>query len=175
MRTTDHHTFFFSARDVFSNWYAAPFTLQGHQFGCVEQAMMWGKATIFGDHATAAKVLASPDPKDQKALGRQVKPYVDEIWAQRRTRIVYAACHAKFTQNPALLQALMDTGDTQLVEASPYDRIWGIGMGENAPGVDDEANWRGQNLLGKVLTRLRDNLRLEMKPGASSKPRSLEP
>lgn len=174
MRVTDRHTFFFSARDMFSNWHAAPFTLRGHEFGCVEQAMMWGKAVVFGDAVVAAKVLATPDPKAQKALGREVKPYVEEIWVARREQIVYLACREKFLQNPLILQAFLDTGDTELVEASRYDKLWGIGMSENDPGVDDPANWPGRNLLGKTLTRLRGDLRLEL--GHSAAPRvSLKP
>lgn len=162
MRQTDRHTFFFTDRDAFSNWHIAPFSFRGIEFNCVEQFMMYAKAKTFADEITAAKILAAKHPKTQKALGREVDPYNDAVWVAKRMKVVYVACKEKFTQNPHLLEQLLATGGTVLVEASPYDRIWGIGMGEHAPGVDDPANWRGQNLLGQVLTRLRDDLLLNL-------------
>ena len=177
MRKTAQHTFFFTDRDCFSNWYIAPFTYHDQRsanditFNCVEQFMMYAKARIFQDDATAQKILAAKHPKDQKRLGREVAGYDEDTWVARRMQVVYTACKAKFTQHPALLEQLLATEGTLLVEASPYDKIWGIGMGEHAPGVDDAVNWKGQNLLGRVLTKLRDDLLLEMRQ-APAKARS---
>lgn len=164
MRKTDKHTFFFTKADVFSNWHPSWFTVRGIRFNCVEQMMMYAKAVEFGDQPTAAKILASPDPKEQKRLGRLVTPYNDARWQQIVRKIVYAAAKAKFTQNPHMLKKLLETEGTVLVEASPTDRIWGVGLGERDPRIDDPRNWRGTNWLGEVLTRLRDDLLAEMKP-----------
>ena len=164
MRRTDQHTFFFTDRDAFSNWHIAPFSFRGIEFNCVEQFMMYAKAKTFGDDDIAARILRAKHPKEQKALGRAVQSYDDAVWAAKRMKVVYVACREKFTQHPHLLAQLLATAGTVLVEASPYDRVWGIGMGENAPGVDDPANWRGQNLLGKVLTRLREDLSASLEP-----------
>jgi ribA/ribD-fused uncharacterized protein len=121
--------------------------------------MMHGKAMLFGDTATAREVLAAAHPKQHKALGRKVKPFVDETWKAKRIEIVTAGSRAKFTQNAELMALLLETNGTELVEASPYDRIWGIGLGANDPRASDPKQWRGQNLLGKILTALREELR----------------
>jgi ribA/ribD-fused uncharacterized protein len=151
-------TFFFTEASPFSQWYRCSFTVDGRPFGCAEQFMMHGKALLFGDAATAAKILAADHPREHKALGRKVKPFDDAIWRREREAIVLAGNRAKFTQNPALRELLLATAGTTLVEASPYDRVWGIGLAESDPRAKDPAQWRGQNLLGKVLTRLRDEL-----------------
>lgn len=116
---------------------------------------MYAKAILFEDMETAAKILANPDPRAQKALGREVKGYVDAVWNDHRYEIVFEICKAKF-QNVNLKKVLLNTGDTILVEASPYDTIWGIGLGMTDPRRFDPSNWKGLNLLGKVLTDLRE-------------------
>jgi len=151
-------TFFFTEASPFSQWYRCSFTVEGRPFGCAEQFMMHGKALLFGDATTAAKILAADHPREHKALGRKVKPFDDATWRREREAIVLAGNRAKFTQNPALRELLLATAGTTLVEASPYDRVWGIGLAESDPRAKDPAQWRGQNLLGKVLTRLRDEL-----------------
>lgn len=168
MRKTERFTFFFTKADVFSNWHPAWFTVHGVQFNCVEQMMMYAKAFEFGDLGTARKILDAADPKEQKRLGRLVTPYNDERWMQIVRKVVYHAAKAKFTQNPHMLQALLATEGTTLVEASPYDKLWGVGLGERDPRIEDPRNWRGSNWLGQVLTRLRDDLLAEMKPAQGS-------
>ena len=120
--------------------------------------MMHGKAMLFGDTETAAQILATDSPKQHKALGRKVTPFDDATWKRSCEAIVAAGSRAKFTQNPALLELLLATRGTTLVEASPYDRIWGIGLAATDPRAHDPATWRGKNLLGKILTALRDDL-----------------
>jgi ribA/ribD-fused uncharacterized protein len=120
------HTFFFTFKDGFSNWHMAPFDYRGHTFNCVEQFMMYSKARLFNDLEVAAKILATPSPKEQKALGRQVKGFDEALWAEKCEHIVHVGCRENFRQNPHLLSLLMSTGRTALVEASPYDRIWGV-------------------------------------------------
>jgi ribA/ribD-fused uncharacterized protein len=151
-------TFFWRPDAPFSQWHACAFVVDGRRFGCAEQFMMHGKATLFGDAEIAAQILAAPDPRTHKALGRKVRGFDDRVWKRSREDIVYAGNHAKFTQSPALLATLLATAGTELVEASPMDRIWGIGMASSNPAATDRTKWRGLNLLGRILTRLRDDL-----------------
>jgi len=154
-------TFFFTVANPFSQWYRCTFTVGENTFNCAEQYMMHGKALLFADRETAAKILAADHPRQHKALGRKVKPFDDATWKRERAAIVRAGNHAKFTQNAELLDQLLATKGTTLVEASPYDKIWGIGLAATDPRAKDPALWRGQNLLGKILTELRDQLLAE--------------
>ena len=151
-------TFFFTEASPFSQWYRCAFTVGENTFNCAEQYMMHGKALLFRDTETAAKILAADHPRDHKALGRKVTPFDDAAWKREREAIVRAGNHAKFTQNPALLELLLATKGTTLVEASPYDKIWGIGLAASDPRAQDPKQWKGQNLLGKILTELRDSI-----------------
>src|SRR5437868_12119735 len=143
IRRTDRFTFFFRPEAMFSQWYPARFELAGHVFSCAEQYMMYGKAQLFGDAAAAAAILEAVTPRQHKALGRKVRGFDDVTWKQHREAIVLDGSRGKFTQNPALRQALLDTAGTELVEASPFDRIWGIGLAASDPRADDPAQWRG--------------------------------
>jgi len=158
MRETDNYVFFFGKADVFSNWHQASFDFRGVRFNCVEQFMMYSKAMLFGDQAVAANILATNDPKTQKALGRTVKGFDSTVWDAKCMSIVTVGCREKFRQNPSLLSALLATGDKVLVEASPYDKIWGIGLGENDPAAVHPEQWKGKNLLGKALVAAREVL-----------------
>lgn len=152
------YTFFFTEASPFSQWYRCVFTDGPYTYNCAEQYMMHGKALLFEDEAVGAQILAADHPRQHKALGRKVKGFDDKRWHAHREQIVLAGNRAKFTQNPELRAALLETAGTELVEASPYDRIWGIGLGANDPRAQNPATWRGQNLLGKILTRLREEL-----------------
>ncbi len=152
------YTFFFTEASPFSQWYRCSFTVNERTFMCAEQYMMHGKALLFGDAAIAAEILTASHPKQHKALGRRVANFDDVVWKREREAIVMAGSRAKFTQNPELKALLLATAGTTLVEASPYDRIWGIGLSATHPKAQDPASWRGQNLLGKILTQLRDEL-----------------
>jgi len=151
-------TFFFTEASPFSQWYRCAFTASGHTFNCAEQYMMHGKAVLFGDAEIAAEILAADHPRKHKALGRKVRDFDDATWKRVREAIVLAGNRAKFTQDPGLYEQLLATRGTTLVEASPYDRIWGIGLSATDPRSHDPRQWRGQNLLGKILTALRDEL-----------------
>lgn len=159
MRVTDKHVFFFGKQDVFSQWHPCSFVVNGVQFSCAEQAMMYFKAQVFEDQEIAAKILESDNPKEHKALGRKVKNFDADVWNDAKNHAVVSINFAKFEQNPELKSKLLETGNRDLVEASPYDRIWGIGMGANAPGVDDPKNWKGKNLLGICLVTVRSLIR----------------
>jgi len=153
-----HYTFFFGPESPFSQWHPATFVLDGVLFHCAEQAMMHGKALLFGDAEVAAELLETASPRQQKALGRKVRHFSDGPWKEHRERIVHAANVAKFGQNRPLRELLLATAGTDLVEASPYDRIWGIGLAATDPRATDPTQWRGQNLLGKILTQVRGEL-----------------
>ncbi len=151
-------TFFWRDQSPFSQWHRSAFEVDGARYVCAEQYMMAGKARLFEDSEILAKILASESPKTHKALGRKVRGFDAAKWEQSREQIVYEGNHAKFTQSPALLEALLATAGTELVEASPLDRIWGVGLSAGDPRIQDPATWRGLNLLGKVLTKLREDL-----------------
>jgi ribA/ribD-fused uncharacterized protein len=172
MRSTRHYTFFFRPDAPFSQWHPSRFVVDGNTFVCAEQFMMHGKALLFRDVEIAAQILTTAAPRTQKALGRNVRNFDEAVWKREREAIVYRANHAKFTQNPALLKALLATGNRQLVEASPFDRIWGIGLAADHPDAEVPSKWRGQNLLGKILTRLRDELVAQSTRPLAGAPRS---
>jgi ribA/ribD-fused uncharacterized protein len=151
-------TFFFTEASPFSQWYPCRFEANGVTFNCAEQYMMHGKALLFDDADVAAEILEAFHPRQHKALGRKVKNFDNSTWTRERMRIVKDGNRAKFTQNAELLDVLLATKGTTLVEASPYDKIWGIGLGEKDPRANDPAQWQGKNLLGIVLTELRDEL-----------------
>lgn len=161
MNYTDQFVFFFTNRDVFSNWYIAPFKINELYFNCVEQYMMYHKAKLFHDHETADKIMETLIPARQKMLGRSVKGFDDTCWVKYRLDFVKDACVAKFRQNPELLKVLLETDNKTIGEASPYDRIWGIGLAKDHPDIETPRKWRGQNLAGKALMLARHILRKE--------------
>lgn len=141
-----------------SNWYLSNFTLDGQCFCCVEQYMMWSKASMFHDVTTANNILNENDPVQIKQLGRSVKGYIDSKWASVRYQVVKAALLAKFTQNKELLTKLLST-DGCFAECAVNDLVWGIGLGMNDPKRFDQRQWRGQNLLGFALQGVYNDLR----------------
>lgn len=158
MKHTAHFVFFFGKDDFLSNWHPAHFTVNGVSFTCVEQFMMYSKAMLFDCADIAEKVLQTSDPKTQKALGRSVRNFDATVWDAKRLNIVTVGCREKFAQNPRLLAQLIATGTRRLVEASPYDRIWGIGLRETDPRAETPARWLGKNLLGEALMEARKML-----------------
>jgi len=125
---------------------------------------MWAKAKTFGDAEAAEKILAvEDDPMECKKLGRSVKGYDDREWDKVRYQMMYEVNYERFSQDSCLRQLLLSSeyDEKMFVEASPYDSIWGIKLGLGTPVhiLDDEKNWNGQNLLGKVLTEVRQYLK----------------
>ncbi|MGS2805039.1 NADAR family protein [Nocardia sp. MW-W600-9] len=141
-----------------SQWWPAEFVVDGTTFRTAEHYMMWRKALLFDDERTAARVLAANHPSVAKKLGRQIRAFDDAVWAGARFEIVVAGSVAKFGQDDALRTYLLGTGARVLVEASPMDRIWGIGLAADDVRTADPARWRGLNLLGFALMRARDLL-----------------
>jgi ribA/ribD-fused uncharacterized protein len=120
--------------------------------------MMHQKATFFNDTETAELIMLTSHPKEQKQLGRRVKNFDVNEWSKVNLGFVYKGNLEKFTQNEDLKAQLLSTGNKLLVEASPYDQIWGIGMGEEERGIDNPINWKGQNLLGWAITLVKQEL-----------------
>jgi len=148
----------------FSQWHKSDFyetvtCFPMLKFFCMEQFMMAKKALLFDDKETFEKIMANTSPKQIKDLGREVKNFNQEVWDKFKFSIVYNGNLLKFGQNEELRELLFNTGDTILVEASPYDKVWGIGLAEDAPDALDMNKWLGQNLLGKALTGVRDQLK----------------
>lgn len=152
----EQYHFFYQARDVFSQWHPSRFEINQIVFSNAEQAMMYYKAKLFKDEHSAKLILETTDPSTIKRLGRQVKNFNESTWKSHRERIVTQINLAKFSQNPSLQTALLSTGDKILVEASPYDKIWGIGYAKK-DAMSNVDKW-GLNLLGKCLMKVRQQL-----------------
>lgn len=156
MKTTDTHVYFWDG--PFSNWTNAPFfdNVAQVQFYNTEQAFMYYKSFFFGDHGTLAKIIIEFSPSEVKQLGRQIKGYDDKAWQAVRYGYMVYVNYLKFSKNEDFKNVLLETKGKTLVEASPYDRVWGVGLREDDPFILDETKWQGQNLLGKALMDVRD-------------------
>jgi len=141
-----------------SQWWPAPFVVDGVTYRTAEHWMMAAKARLFHDDVTLEKVVQAPAPAAAKALGRTVRGFSEERWAAARYEIVVAGNLAKFSQHEDLGRYLASTGDRVLVEASPLDRVWGIGLAEDDERARAPSRWRGRNLLGFALMEVRDRL-----------------
>jgi ribA/ribD-fused uncharacterized protein len=141
-----------------SQWWPAAFTVDGLSYPSAEHFMMAGKASLFGDPKTAARIRQAPHPDAAKALGRQVRGFDEQRWAQHRFDLVVTANLAKFGQHGDLREFLLGTGDRVIVEASPRDRIWGIGLAASDERATSPDQWPGLNLLGFALMEVRHRL-----------------
>ena len=150
------YIFFWSG--CLSNWYPAKFTAEGVQYATTEQYYMAHKARVFNDSRSLKKILRIVDPREAKMLGRKIKGFDVNVWKEHRENIMIAGNMSKFLQNIKLKKYLISTGEKVLVEASPYDQIWGIGMGEGTATIKDPTTWRGLNLLGFCLMNVRRRL-----------------
>lgn len=143
----------------FSQWYPSPFTVDGVTYRTAEHWMMGQKALLFNDTAVFNKIIDADTPGKVKALGREVTGFDETVWNEKRWEIVLNGNIHKFKQDPKLTGYLLGTGDQILVEASPTDRIWGIGLAKDAKDIENPHSWKGENLLGFVLMATRDALR----------------
>lgn len=148
-------------KQCLSQWWPAPFVIDGHRYASAEHFMMAEKARAFDDQDNLQRILTAANPSAAKRFGREVRGFDERRWAEVRFDIVVKGNRAKFRQNVSLAEFLAGTGDRVLVEASPVDRIWGIGLAENDPAAADPARWRGLNLLGFALMQVRQELRSE--------------
>lgn len=120
--------------------------------------MMAEKAMLFGDDESYHAILASDSPGAAKALGRRVAGFDDELWSAKRVDIVTKGSVAKFRSSPELEAYLVGSVERVLVEASPTDLIWGIGLAADDADAMSPSQWAGQNLLGLALMRARAEL-----------------
>lgn len=141
-----------------SQWFPCFFVVDGQYYNCTEQYMMAEKARIFGDEEIRQQILAEYSQMTMKKLGRKVRNYDDEIWKEKRFDVVVKGNIAKFSQNEKLVNYLLSTDDKILVEASPKDTVWGIGLDELSPEAIQPHKWKGENLLGFALMEVRDIL-----------------
>jgi hypothetical protein len=142
-----------------SQWWDSSFVADGESYATAEHFMMAEKARLFCDEATRLRILNAGSPAAAKRLGREVRGFDERRWVDARFEIVVRGNLAKFGQNPPLREFLQNTGERVLVEASPVDRIWGIGMAADSPHAADPDHWRGLNLLGFALMEVRERLR----------------
>jgi ribA/ribD-fused uncharacterized protein len=147
-----------AGRGCLSQWWPAAFTVDGVTYPTAEHWMMAGKARLFGDDDALSAVLAAGHPHAAKAAGRTVRGFDEHAWAAARFDLVVAGNLAKFGQHPELAAFLAASRARVLVEASPRDRIWGIGLGASNPDAARPSRWRGINLLGFALMNVRDQL-----------------
>ena len=143
----------------FSQWQRSFFIADDKQYTSAEQYMMGQKALIFNDFETFEEILSTDNPKDIKSLGREVKNFDSKIWNKLKYSIVLNGNFYKFTQNEEMFKILTSTENKILVEASPLDKIWGIGLSEDNGNIYDPNYWKGQNLLGFALMETRDEIK----------------
>ncbi|MDO5041832.1 MAG: NADAR family protein [Peptoniphilus sp.] len=150
-------------KSCFSQWWMTDFWSINNDYPdeylCMEQYMMAGKAALFGDYEIYEQILQCSSPKKIKSLGRKVRGFDQKVWNKFKYSIVLNGNWCKFSQNRDLQDYLLSTGDSVLVEASPYDNVWGIRLSVDSPEAQNPMKWRGQNLLGFALMEVRDELR----------------
>lgn len=147
-----------------SQWWPAPFTVDGATYATAEHWMMAGKARIFGDADAERRALEASHPKQAKAAGRTVRDFDQAVWERERFDLVVTGSVHKFGGHPELRDHLLGTGQGVLVEASPLDRIWGIGLAPDNERVRQPDTWRGLNLLGFALMEARARLAADPYP-----------
>lgn len=150
------HKYHFFYGGFCSQWASCIFKDSLNTYTSAEQFMMYKKAMLFKDCKTAARILQKEDPEEIKALGKQVQGFDEQLWKAFRFSIVFNGNALKFCQNEDFKNKLLRTYPKMLVEASPYDKIWGIGFGIDDPKIENVNEW-GLNLLGKALMRVRES------------------
>lgn len=154
-------------KECLSQWYPSAFTTQGTTYTTAEHYMMAEKARLFGDEETRGRILRARTPGEAKALGRVVRGFDQAVWDAHRSEIVYRGNLAKFSQNHPLMSFLVGTRQRVLVEASPRDLVWGIGLDHHDPRAREPSTWAGLNLLGFALMRARGRLLRDGAPAAN--------
>ncbi|SUW08204.1 Swarming motility protein ybiA [Brachyspira pilosicoli] len=142
-----------------SQWYIKDFKENDLLFNCMEKYMMYNKALLFDDKDIANEILNNNQPKAIKELGRKVKNFNDELWDKMKYKIVFTGNYYKFSQNADLRNFLLSTKNKVLVEASPYDKVWGIKMKYDDENIENPFFWKGENLLGFALMEARDEIK----------------
>ena len=144
----------------FSQWYPSFFIIDDIMYNTAEQYMMAEKARLFKDKKALKAILETNSPSEQKTLGRMIKNFDKDAWESIARGVVFRGNYAKFTQDKILSYFLLSTGDKIIVEASPFDRIWGIGLSEHDKDCLDTDKWKGTNWLGEAIMKVRDEIRM---------------
>ncbi|WP_327432084.1 NADAR family protein [Streptomyces sp. NBC_01236] len=142
-----------------SQWWPSPFVVDDVEYATAEHWMMASKARLFGDKEAERRAIDAPNPALAKKAGRLVRRFDDAIWERERFGIVAEGSVRKFAAHADLREFLLGTGERVLVEASPLDRVWGIGLAADDERAADPEQWRGPNLLGFALMEARGRLR----------------
>ncbi|MEZ0541996.1 NADAR family protein [Fibrella arboris] len=148
----------FIGKSCFSQWWPSAFTVDGIDYATAEHWMMAEKARLFNDEAIRGQILTAKTPGEAKKLGRRVRGFDADIWQAACFDLVVTGNFHKFSQHDELKMYLLGTGNRVLVEASPVDPIWGIGLAQDDPAALDPTRWQGTNLLGFALMTVRDKL-----------------
>lgn len=143
-------------KSCFSQWFDCHFTVDGVEYSTAEQYMMAQKSLLFGDDKIYNEIMNASHPNQFKSLGRKISGFNEKVWNENKTDIVIKGNIAKFSQNQELKYFLLNTNNRILVEASPYDKIWGIGMKSDDTRCENPTLWDGENLLGFCLMEVRD-------------------
>ncbi len=151
----DNFVFFFGKESPFSQFYPVNFEVDGKIYNCTEQFIMYQKAIMFKDMKNGKRIMSESNPLSMKQLGRLIQGFDKEIWESEAPSVVKRGNFAKFRQNPILEDKLFHTYPKVLVESSPNDCLWGIGLGENNEKAWNITTWRGKNLLGFTLMEVR--------------------
>jgi ribA/ribD-fused uncharacterized protein len=160
MRITDTHVYFYSGQEIYSNFHRCQFKdpTSGLTFHSTEQAFMWYKGQFFNDVEACMKIEKETNPPMAKALGRTVQGYNEKAWECVRLGFMTYVNLLKFEQNADFKKDILSTGSRILVEASPYDRVWGVGLTADDDRILDKNLWTGRNLLGVALMKVRNIL-----------------
>ena len=151
---TDEYVFFWNG--ICSQWYTSPFEEDGIKYNTAEQYMMAQKALVFKDTEIFKQIMKATSPREQKALGRKIKNFSDEVWDKHKIDVVTQGTYLKFSQDRTIKEWLMSFGTREFVEASPYDKVWGIGLNKEDERALNKETWEGENLLGVCLNKVRD-------------------
>ncbi len=156
MSTPNYHFFW---NGPFSQWAESPFTEFGIEFNCAEQFMMAAKAKMFNDDEIYDLIMEAKMPNDQKRFGRKIANFDKSAWDAKAIEIVTLGNYNKFTQHAESGAALKEFEFNIFVEASPYDPVWGVGLKEDDPLIQDERNWKGTNWLGICINNAAELIR----------------
>lgn len=157
MKITDKLVLFFSKKDVCSNFYPCKIIYDNYVFNCSEQLFMYLKARFFKDKTMAINILKAKTPQEAKSLGRMVRNFNGDLWNDYRDSIMLEALVAKYECCSSFRKFLSEHSDKTFAEASPYDKIWGIGLEETDPNSTNPDKWVGENRLGKCINKLISN------------------
>lgn len=157
------HEYHYFYKSPLSQWHKVDFYVEGIKYFCAEQYMMAKKSLLFDDINSYIKIMESDSPKEIQELGRKIKFFDQKVWDSCKEEIVYNGNYARFKQNKDQYDLLMETGNKILVEATDFDPIWSCGLSINDKRILDCKNWPGKNLLGKILTEVKYDLKKENK------------